>query len=71
MIDYLDIKERKDVTVKKMFEIYKTDNKYRNRITWDAHYLITGWKHIQQTKVQKILSNYHKGLEMINKEYND
>jgi len=50
MIDYLDIKERKDVTVKKMFEIYKTDNKYRNRITWDAHYLITGWKHIQQTK---------------------
>jgi len=43
MIDYLDIKKRKDVTVKKMFEIYKTDNKYRNRITWD----------IQQTKDEK------------------
>jgi len=53
MINYLDIKKRKDVTVKKMFEIYKTDNKYRNRITWDAHYLITGWKHIQQTKDER------------------
>jgi predicted transcriptional regulator len=36
-----------------------------------------GWKGLfdlkteKQTKVQKILSNYHKGLEMINKEYND
>jgi len=34
-----------------------------------------GWKGLfeikteKQTKVQKILSNYHKGLEMINKEY--
>ena len=52
MIDYLDIKERKDVTVKKMFEIYKTDNKYRNRITWDAHYLITR-NYIQQTKDER------------------
>ena len=38
MTDYLDIKERKDVTVKNMFKIYKTDNKYKNRITWDAHF---------------------------------
>ena len=53
MIDYLDIKERKDVTVKKMFEIYKNDNKYRKRITCDAYYLITGWKHIQQTKNER------------------
>ena len=36
-----------------------------------------GWKGLfelkteKQTKVQKILSNYHKGLEIINKEYND
>ena len=36
-----------------------------------------GWKGLfelkteKQSKVQKILSNYHKGLEMINKEYND
>jgi len=36
-----------------------------------------GWKGLfelkteKQTKVQKILTNYHKGLEMINKEYND
>ena len=36
-----------------------------------------GWKGLfelkteKQTKVQKILSNYHKGLEMINKEYDD
>jgi len=36
-----------------------------------------GWKGLfelkteKQTKVQKILSNYHKGLEMINNEYND
>ncbi len=36
-----------------------------------------GWKGLfelkteKQTKVQKILSNYHKGLEMINKEHND
>ena len=53
MTDYLDIKKRKDVTVKNMFKIYKTNNKYRNRITWDAHYLITGWTHIQQTKDDK------------------
>jgi hypothetical protein len=53
MINYLDIKKRKDVTVKNMFKIYKTDNKYRNRITWDAHYLITGWKHIQQTNDER------------------
>ena len=26
---------------------------------------------IFEDKVQKILSNYHKGLEMINKEFND
>lgn len=36
-----------------------------------------GWKGLfelkteKQTKVQKILSNYHKGLEMINKEFNE
>ena len=36
-----------------------------------------GWKGLfelkteKQTKVQKILTNYQKGLEMINKEYND
>jgi len=36
-----------------------------------------GWKGLfelkteKQSKVQKILSNYHKGLEIINKEYND
>ncbi len=36
-----------------------------------------GWKGLfelkteKQNKVQKILSNYHRGLEMINKEYND
>ena len=36
-----------------------------------------GWKGLfelkseKQTKVQKILSNYHKGLEIINKENND
>ncbi len=53
MTDYLHIKKRKDVTVKKMFEIYKTDNKYRNRITWDAHYLITGWKHIPHNKNER------------------
>ena len=53
MTDYLDIKERKDVTVKNMFKLYKTDNKYRNRITWDALYLITGWKHIQHNKNDK------------------
>tara|TARA_R100001129_G_scaffold165032_1_gene131447 strand:- start:30 stop:197 length:168 start_codon:yes stop_codon:yes gene_type:complete len=53
MTDYLDIKERKDVTVKNMFKIYKSDDKYRNRITWDTFYLITGWKHIQHTKNDK------------------
>ena len=53
MTDYLDIKERKDVTVKKMFEIYKTDDKYRNKITWDALYLITGWKHTQLTRDER------------------
>ena len=36
-----------------------------------------GWKGLfelkteKQTKVQKILTNYQKGLEMINKEYNE
>jgi hypothetical protein len=36
-----------------------------------------GWKGLfelkteKQTKVQKILTNYQKGLEMINKEFND
>jgi predicted transcriptional regulator len=36
-----------------------------------------GWKGLfelkteKQSKVQKILSNYHKGLEMINKEFNE
>ena len=44
MTDYLDIKERKDVTVKNMFKIYKTDNKYRNRITWDAHPIDRDWE---------------------------
>ena len=53
MINYLDIKERKDVTVKNMFKLYKTDNKYRNRITWYTHYLITGWKHIQHNKDER------------------
>ena len=36
-----------------------------------------GWKGLfelkteKQTKVEKILSNYHKGLEMIDKEYDE
>ena len=53
MSKYYEIKKREDVTVKNMFKIYKTDNKYRNKITWDCHYLITGWKHIQQTKDER------------------
>jgi hypothetical protein len=49
----LDIKERKDVTVKNMFKIYKSSYKNRNRITWDTFYLITGWKHIHHIKNDK------------------
>jgi len=44
-MDNNKIVERKDVTVQNMFKIYENDPRYRGIITWDAEYLITGWKH--------------------------
>tara|TARA_R100001198_G_scaffold81541_1_gene54438 strand:+ start:651 stop:818 length:168 start_codon:yes stop_codon:yes gene_type:complete len=53
MNKYFEIKLRKDVTVKNMLKLYDNDKRYRNKITWDCVYLITGWKHIPITKENK------------------
>jgi hypothetical protein len=52
-----------------------SDNNKENQAKILQQSIENGWKGIfelkteKQTKVQKILSNYQKGLEMINKEY--
>jgi len=51
--EYNKIVDRKDVTVKNMLKHYKNDKKYRNKISWDNLYLITGWTHRQRTKDER------------------
>ena len=54
-----------------------SNNNKENQVQIIQQSIENGWKGLfelkteKQTKVQKILSNYHKGLEMINKEHND
>ena len=52
-IDYNKVVERKDVTVKNMLDMYKSHPRFKSKITWDAFYLITGWKHIPNEKIKK------------------
>jgi len=51
--DYNKIVNRKDVTVKNMLKMYKSHPRFKNKITWDSFYLITGWKHIPNEKIKK------------------
>ena len=51
--DYNKVVERKDVTVKNMLNMYKSHPRFKRKITWDAFYLITGWKHIPNEKIKK------------------
>jgi hypothetical protein len=61
--------------VSKLLRISNNNKEHQAQIIQQS--IENGWKGLfelkteKQTKVQKILSNYHKGLEMINKEYND
>jgi len=50
--EYNKVVERKDVNVKNMLKMNKEDSRLKNRVTWDAYYLITGWKHIPYTKIK-------------------
>ena len=61
--------------ISKLLRISNNNKEHQAQIIQQS--IENGWKGLfelkteKQTKVQKILSNYHKGLEMINKEYND
>lgn len=61
--------------VSKLLRISNNNKEHQAKIIQQS--IENGWKGLfelkteKQNKVQKILSNYHKGLEMINKEYND
>ena len=59
--------------ISKLLRISNNNKEHQAQIIQQS--IENGWKGLfelkteKQTKVQKILSNYHKGLEMINKEY--
>ena len=61
--------------ISKLLRISNNNKEHQAQIIQQS--IENGWKGLfelkteKQTKVQKILSNYHKGLEMINKEYDD
>ena len=61
--------------ISKLLRISNNNKEHQSQIIQQS--IENGWKGLfelkteKQNKVQKILSNYHKGLEMINKEYND
>ena len=61
--------------ISKLLRISKNDKELQAQILQQS--IENGWKGLfelkteKQTKVQKILTNYQKGLEMINKEYDD
>jgi len=61
--------------ISKLLRISNNNKEHQAQIIQQS--IENGWKGLfelkteKQNKVQKILSNYHKGLEMINKEYND
>ncbi len=61
--------------ISKLLRISNNNKEHQAQIIQQS--IENGWKGLfelkteKQTKVQKILSKYHKGLEMINKEYND
>jgi len=61
--------------ISKLLRISNNNKEHQAQIIQQS--IENGWKGLfelkteKQTKVQKILSNYHKGLEMINNEYND
>tara|TARA_Y100001937_G_scaffold10636_1_gene12942 strand:- start:2073 stop:2747 length:675 start_codon:yes stop_codon:yes gene_type:complete len=61
--------------ISKLLRISNNNKEHQAEIIQQS--IENGWKGLfelkteKQTKVQKILSNYHKGLEIINKEYND
>ena len=61
--------------ISKLLRISNNNKEHQAQIIQQS--IENGWKGLfelkteKQTKVQKILSNYHKGLEIINKEYND
>ena len=61
--------------ISKLLRISNNNKEHQAQIIQQS--IENGWKGLfelkseKQTKVQKILSNYYKGLEMINKEYND
>ena len=61
--------------ISKLLRISKNNKENQAQIIQQS--IENGWKGLfelkteKQTKVQKILTNYQKGLEMINKEYND
>ena len=48
--EYNKVVDRKDVTVKNMIEYYNKSNRFKNKISWDNYYLLTGWTHKQRTK---------------------
>jgi len=59
--------------ISKLLRISNNDKEVQAKIIQQS--IENGWKGLfelkteKQTKVQKILSNYHKGLEMLNNEY--
>ena len=61
--------------ISKLLRISNNNKEHQAQIIQQS--IENGWKGLfelkteKQSKVQKILSNYHKGLEIINKEYND
>lgn len=61
--------------ISKLLRISNKDKELQAQILQQS--IENGWKGLfelkteKQTKVQKILTNYQKGLEMINKEYDD
>ena len=61
--------------ISKLLRISNNNKEHQAEIIQQS--IENGWKGLfelkteKQSKVQKILSNYHKGLEIINKEYND
>jgi len=48
-----EIVERKDVTVENMFKLHSNCTKFKNKITWDNYYLVTGWKYVQKGKDER------------------
>ena len=61
--------------ISKLLRISNNNKEHQAQIIQQS--IENGWKGLfelkteKQTKVQKIISNYQKGLEMINKEYDD